>query len=150
MMTARTAALAWRDLLSKTRETFSAAGFGVFETLMAGWALSPGRRTITAMICAADPEGRGAHDAYHRFVRCGRWSMDALWCVLALRLVAAFCPTGVVPLDADDTLYKKTGRNINGAGIFRDAVASTRSRVVYALGLNLVVVTLREIGRAHV
>lgn len=143
MMTARTAALAWRDLLGKTRETFSAAGFGVFETLMAGWALSPGRRTITAMICAADPEGRRAHDAYHRFVRCGRWSMDALWCVLALRLVAAFCPSGVVPLDADDTLYKKTGRNINGAGIFRDAVASTRSRVVYALGLNLVVVTLR-------
>jgi hypothetical protein len=29
---------------------------------------APGRRTITAMICAADPEGKRAHDAYHRFV----------------------------------------------------------------------------------
>ncbi len=143
MVTTHTAARAWTDLLGKTREVFSAAGFGVFETLMAGWALSPGRRTITAMICAADPEGRRAHDAYHRFVRCGRWSTDALWRVLVVRLVAALCPCGVVGLDADDTLYKKTGRKVDGAGIFRDAVASTRSKVVYALGLNLVVVTLR-------
>lgn len=68
---------------------------------------------------------------------------DALWRVLVVRLVATFCPDGVISLDADDTLYKKTGRKVSGAGIFRDAVASTRSRVVYALGLNLVVVTLR-------
>lgn len=143
MASLRKAAGAWTDLLEGTRQAFSAAGFGVFVALMAGWAMEPGRRTITAMIGAADPEGRRAHDAYHRFVRCGRWSMEALWRILVVRLVEALVPDGVVSLDVDDTLYKKTGRKVDGAGIFRDAVRSTRSRVVYALGLNLVVVTLR-------
>lgn len=143
MASVRKAAGAWADLLGTTRQAFSAAGFGVFTTLMAGWVLAPGRRTITAMIGAADPEGSRAHDAYHRFVRCGRWSMEALWRILVVRLVGTLVPDGAVPLDVDDTLYKKTGRKVEGAGVFRDAVRSTRSKVVYALGLNLVVVTLR-------
>jgi len=49
----------------------------------------------------------------------------------------------VLPLDLDDTLFHKTGRKIDGAGIFRDAVRSLARSVVYALGLNLVVLTLR-------
>ncbi|MHB8187747.1 MAG: transposase [Dermatophilaceae bacterium] len=65
-------------------------------------------------------------------------------------------------LDCDDTLFHKrilgrfawpplraqvhfrvSGHKVAGAGTFRDAVRSTGQRVVYALGLNLVVVTLR-------
>jgi len=52
-------------------------------------------------------------------------------------------PTSGVELLCDDTLFDKTGRKGNGAGIFRDAVRSTAGHVVYALGLNLVVITLR-------
>lgn len=122
---------------------FTAPGFGVFVDLLAGWVLTPGRRTITRMLTVADPHGRRAHDAYHRFVRAGAWSTTALWRVLAVHAVAVFAPTGTVILDCDDTVYKKTGRKINGAGTFRDAVRSTRSRVVYAWGLNLVIITLR-------
>jgi hypothetical protein len=96
------------------------------------------------MLTVADPAGVRAHDAYHRFVRAGRWSMTGLWRALATHAVARLVPDGaVVVLDADDTVYKKTGRAIEGAGTFRDAVRSTRNRVVYAWGLNLVVVTLR-------
>ena len=58
-------------------------------------------------------------------------------------MVERFSPTGAVPILIDDTLFKKTGRRVEGTGIFRDAVRSTRSKVVYALGLNLVVATLR-------
>jgi hypothetical protein len=105
--------------------------------------LAPGRRTITGMITVADPGGRRAHDAYHRFVRDGAWSMSRLWQVLAVHAVTAFAPTGVIALDCDDTLFHKSGPKIAGAGVFRDAVRSTVRRVVYALGLNLVVVTLR-------
>ncbi len=49
----------------------------------------------------------------------------------------------MVVLDCDDTVYKKTGRKVEGAGTFRDAVRSTRARVVHAWGLNLVIITLR-------
>lgn len=50
---------------------------------------------------------------------------------------------GVIELLCDDTLHHKSGRHVEGAGVFRDAVRSTVKTVVYALGLNLVVVCLR-------
>jgi hypothetical protein len=42
----------WTDLLGIGRGAFGAASFCVFENLMCGWVLAPGRRTITAMIGA--------------------------------------------------------------------------------------------------
>ncbi len=134
---------AWAALLGTCAPAFTGRSFALFVDLVAGWALAPGRRTVTAMISVADPTGRRAHDAYHRFLRDGAWSMGQLWRVLATYAINRFVPTGVVPLDCDDTLYKKSGPKVNGAGIFRDAVRSTARRVVYALGLNLVVVTLQ-------
>jgi DDE superfamily endonuclease len=133
----------WTALLTQARPLFRAPSFALFADLLTGWVLTPGRRTITAMIAVLDPAAGRAHDAYHRFLRDGAWSMNGLWRLLAVHAVASFVPTGVVALDCDDTLFHKTGRHVAGAGIFRDAVRSTSRRVVYALGLNLVVVTLR-------
>ena len=133
----------FRALLSSVSSAFTSPGFAVFSDLIIGWVLAPGRRTITAMICAGDPGGMRPHDTYHRFVRCARWSLETLWRCLVVYMVATLTPEGPVPVLIDDTLFKKTGRKVSGTGIFRDAVRSTRSKVVYALGLNLVVATLR-------
>jgi len=133
----------WQDLLEATKGCLSAPSFSIFTTILTGWVLAPGRRTVTGMIVAGDPTGHRAHDAYHRFFRAASWSTAALWKVLVLHMVAVLGPVGPLVLDCDDTLYKKSGRKIDGAGTFRDAVRSTRHKVVYATGLNLVVVTLR-------
>ena len=101
------------------------------------------RPQITGVICVADPEFHHAHDAYHRLLRVGRWSMALLWRILAAQLVAALAPDGTLPLGVDDTLLHKSGRRVNGAGVFRDPVRSTKKQIVYALGLNLVVLTPR-------
>ncbi len=101
---------------------------------MTGWVLTPGRHTITRVLTLADPDGRRAHDACHRFVRAGRWATARLWRVLAVHAVALTCPDGVVELLVDDTLAHKSGRKVAGAGSFRDAVRSTKNRVVYAWG----------------
>ena len=130
-------------LLGLTRAGFTAPSFAIFTDLVTGWVCVPGRRTITAMIKVADPAGRRAHDAYHRFVRDGAWSMHRLWQVLASHLLARFAVTGVVELACDDTLFHHGGPKVAGAGVFRDAVRSTLRRVVYARGLNLVVITLQ-------
>src|SRR5664279_2824747 len=129
-------------LLDLARGVFRAPSFAIFTDLVTGWVCAPGRRTITNMITVADPVGRRAHDAYHRFVRDGAWSMNQLWQSLATHLVGRFCPTGVVEIACDDTLFHREGRKVEGAGTFRDAVRSTIGRVVYARGLNLVVITL--------
>ncbi len=57
--------------------------------------------------------------------------------------VDRFAPNGVIEVLCDDTLHHKSGPQVNAAGVFRDAVRSTGTQVVYALGLNMVVVTLR-------
>ena len=49
----------------------------------------------------------------------------------------------MVELACHDTLFHHEGRKVAGAGTFRDAVRSTLRRVVYARGLNLVVITLQ-------
>lgn len=134
---------AYAALLELVRTAFTEPGFALFGTLVRGWVCAPGRRTITRVLAVGDPEGRRAHDAYHRLVREGRWSMRPLWRALATHLVGRFCPAGAVSLDLDDTLFHKSGRKVAGAGIFRDPVRSSAQNVAFARGLNVVVVTLR-------
>jgi DDE superfamily endonuclease len=136
-------AMAWAALLAAFAAVFTAPSAAIFADLADGWVLAPGRRTVTRMIAAADPDGRRAHDAYHRFLRVGRWSMTHLWQTMATIAVATLCPDGDVVLDVDDTLFHRSGRRVEGAGWFRDAVRSGGGRVIHGFGLNIVVVTLR-------
>jgi hypothetical protein len=39
--------------------------------------------------------------------------MRRLWRALATHAVATFCPTGVVALDIDDTLFHRAGRKVD-------------------------------------
>lgn len=127
-------------LLTRTCSVFRAPSYTIFTELVTGWALAPGRRTITGMLAVA---GSRAHDAYHRLLRDGAWAMSGLWRILAVGAVAQLAATGVISVDINDTLFHKTGRRIDGAGTFRDAVRSTARHIVYATGLNVVVLTLR-------
>lgn len=134
---------AWDQALVAFASVFTQPSFVLFRELVWAWVLCPGRRTVTGMIRTIAPHRRRPHDAYHRLLRAGAWSLSQLWRRLGLHLVESLAPQGPLRLDLDDTLFHKTGRKIDGAGIFRDAVRSTVATVVYARGLNLVVVTLR-------
>jgi hypothetical protein len=95
------------------------------------------------MVPFADPQGRHAHDTFHRFLPDGRWERDTLWKRLTILLVKVFAAPGIIELDLDDTLFPRWGRKICGAGWWREAVRSTHKQTVTAWGLNLVVLTLR-------
>jgi len=59
-------------------------------------------------------------------------------------LAAALFPSDApVGTSVDDSITHQTGPKVNGAGIFRDPVRSTKRKVVYAFGLNVVVLSLR-------
>lgn len=133
---------AWKALLGRTRDAFTSPSFTLFCSLIEAWVCCPARRTICSMVTVMDPATRSAHDAYHRLVRAGAWSMDALWATMVAAVIAR---VGAGPIVAylDDTLFHRPGRAVNGAGSWRDAVRSTRSHVVYARGLNLVVLAVR-------
>jgi hypothetical protein len=133
----------WTELLGQFFPIFTAPGAEIFVRLITGWVLCTTRRTVTGIIPFADPSGFRVHDAYHRFLPDGRWDMSHLWQVLARILVQTFCRKGHIVLALDDTLFHRSGRKVNGAGYWRDAVRSTQKRIVYAWGLNLVVLTLQ-------
>jgi len=58
-------------------------------------------------------------------------------------MIQTFYRKGVITLALDDTLFHRSGRKVDGAGTWRDAVRSTQKHIVYAWGLNLVVLTLQ-------
>ena len=134
---------AWDLLLAAFAPAFTHPSFALLCDLACAWVLCPGRRTVTRLVWTMDPARRRCHDAYHRFLRAGAWRMAALWERLVGLLVHRLSPQGVLRVDLDDTLFHTAGRKIEGAGVFRDAVRSSGRAVVYALGLNLVVLTLR-------
>lgn len=132
----------WTNLLQQFFPLFTAPGAEIFSRLMIGWILCTTRRTVTGILPFADPGAQRAHDAYHRFLPDARWSVAELWKLLTKILIQAFCRNGFIILALDDTLFHRSGRKVNGAGWWRDAVRSTHKNVVYAWGLNLVVLTL--------
>ena len=133
----------WTELLQQFFPIFTVPGAKIFVRLMTGWVLCVRRRTVTGMIPFADPLGLRTHDAYHRFLPDARWDMSGLWHILARILIQTLYPKGIITLALDDTLFHRSGRKVNGAGYWRDAVRSTQKHLVYAWGLNLVVLTLQ-------
>ena len=116
-------------------------------TLVLGWILCNARRTLSGVIRAAGPEASKSHDAYQNFFSKSQWSMDPLWKTLFLFLVNVFVPSWAesdepIWIAGDDTLCKHYGRKIWGAGLYRDAVRSSKKHTAYAWGLNWVVLAM--------
>jgi hypothetical protein len=134
---------AWRSLILHFLSNFTIPGGKIFTQLLNGWILCTVRRTVSGILPFADPQGEHAHDAFHRFFPDARWSMAGLWRILAGILIKTFYRTGTIALALDDTLFHHSGRKIDGAAWWRDAVRSTPTNHVSAWGLNLVVLTLQ-------
>ena len=138
-----TTIMTWTSLIQEFLPCFTQPTGIIFTQLITGWILCNVRRTVTGMLPFADPMGSHAHDAYHRFFPDARWHMMDLWQILAGFIIKTFCRTGIITLALDDTLFHHSGRMIDGAGYWRDAVRSTQKKPVFAWGLNLVVLTLQ-------
>lgn len=134
---------AWHELSLMFCLCFSAPVAPTFQALLLGWVLTTTRHTISGIIPFARLQSERPHDAYHYLFPHARWRPAWLWEKWSRFVVSRFAPAGRIPLDLDDTLFHKSGRKVDGAGWWRDAVRSTGTRTVQALGLNLVLLTLR-------
>ncbi len=132
----------WPAILKYFFPVFTAPTAEIFAALVSGWVLCTTRRTVTGMIRFAGLYSPKAHDAFHRFFSTAHWSMAQLWLLLARLLISMFYPHGTIPLDLDDTLFHRPGKKVEGASKWRDPVRSEKL-VVFARGLNLLVLTLR-------
>ncbi len=132
----------WTSLIEYFLSVFTQPTGIIFMQLMTGWILCTTRRTTTGIIPFADPQRKRPHDAFHRIYPDARWVTSELWRLLTVLLVAVFCPNGVIILYLDDTVFHRSGRKVQGASWHRDAVRSTGTKIVYAWGLKLVVLTI--------
>ena len=82
----------WKDLLHRAAGAFSAPSFTLFCELSSAWVCATGRRTICGMAAVMDPATGGAHDAYHRLVRAGVWSLEALWTAMVAVVIEHWGP----------------------------------------------------------
>jgi hypothetical protein len=121
---------------------FTAPSFVTFQHVMAGWILCVGRHTTTRIIEAAGVVGDKHHTSFHRFFRCARWAADEVG-VEVLRLVLQLVdPDAALVVAVDDTLARHTGKRISSAGMHRDALLSTATKVFFHFGHVWVVLAL--------
>lgn len=111
-------------------------------TITLGWILCSGKRTMTGMIRSAGTQATKSHDAYQGFFSKAQWDMETLWELLMSILCNILPNDKPILLVGDDSLIKHYGRKIWGAGLYRDAVRSSKKYPAYAWGLNWVVLTM--------
>lgn len=129
-------------LLQDFRPVFTAPSFLIFIDLITGWALSCRHRFITECIFSSGSVGKGHWSRYHRFFSHAAWCLDSLCMLLARLLVKCFVPTGPILLAGDDTLCRKRGLTLYGAGMHHDPLISSRALKLVSWGHDWVVLCL--------
>lgn len=119
---------AFVTLLSTCSCAFSRPSFDNFVTLMLGWIVCSGRHTISRVIQSAGDEGkRKHHSTFYRFFSRAKWCADAVGKALFQRILRRLKGTEIVAI-VDDTLCRKSGPHIWGAGMHHDPLSSTYGR----------------------
>jgi hypothetical protein len=121
-------------LLQEFCFAFTRPSFVLFVYILTGWALTSRHRFITECIFTSGQVGNGHWSRFHRFFSHNRWSLDFLFMLLAKLLITVFAPTGPILLAADDTLCRKRGLTLYGAGLsllgaIDDGVGRIRTRL---------------------
>jgi DDE superfamily endonuclease len=121
------------DLLACFRGCFTAPTFTTFCGLACGFWAQPGLHTVTGMLVGARLQQAWHHARAHRFFAAARWSTDQLGLVLLDLILAVLVADGTpVRLVCDDTLMRRAGRKVFGAGWHHDPLAPGRHRVAWA------------------
>ena len=123
-------------LLQGLSGTMTAPTFHSLTTILTGWVFAR-RHTITRMILAAGDVAGKHFSSYHRLFSAARWSLDALG-LAVFDLMRPFLGS-VVMLGLDDTLSRKRGTKMFGAGMHHDPLLSSRSKVITNWGHSWVV-----------
>lgn len=138
------------DLVQSFQVAFSQPSFRNFSYLLLAWILTPGRRTITSLLhwgtlepILFKPEKH--FGVFHRFFSRARWDPDRLGEIVLSHLLAFV--EGQVILLIDDTLCRRSGPRILGAGMHYDPLSSTYAgkagrRIALSFGVNFVLIAI--------
>src|SRR5512136_719053 len=105
------------------------------QVVVVGAILTPGQRTVTAVLRIMGLGSEPHFQTYHRVLNRAVWSSWAISRVLLLLLVKTFAVRGPIVVGIDDTIERRWGAKIKARGIYRDPVRSSHSHMVKTSGL---------------
>jgi DDE superfamily endonuclease len=105
------------------------------QLLIIGAILTPGQRTVAAVLRILGLDGEKHFQNFHRVLNRARWSNLEAGSLLLAWLVKVFAPAGPIVMGLDDTIERRRGAKIQAKGIYRDPVRSSHSHFVKASGL---------------
>ena len=126
-------------LVEAFRDGFHPQVFSTFQSLIAGWIVCLGPRTLSEVWQATGLAAKRHHDTAYAVFHSAVWEWDDLGIVLATLILTHLVPGGVVWVAVDDTLCHKRGAKVAFGGIFLDAVLSSKKHKSFRFGLNRVV-----------
>jgi hypothetical protein len=125
----------YTTILTSFARLFSKRIWKQAQILLIGAILTPGQRTVAAVLRIMGLEGETHFQNYHRVLNRAQWSNRDLSELLLAWLVKIFAPVGPIFMGLDDTIERRRGVQINAKGIYRDPVRSSQSHFVKASGL---------------
>jgi hypothetical protein len=121
---------------------FTAPTWAHAQVLLVGTLLAQGPRTVTAALRAMGLGQERRFERYHRVLNRARWSgLRGAQILLGLLIVLLPLAWPLV-IAVDETLERRKGERIAGKGVYRDAVRSSRSKVVTCMGLQWICMAL--------
>lgn len=128
------------ELVQQVSSVMTRPTFQSFLIVLSGRVFAR-RRTVTGMILAANAVGAKHHSASHRLFSVAQWSLDELG-LAVFRLTLPWLDEQCIFLALDDTLARKRGLKVHGAGMHHDPLLSTRKTALMNWGHSWVVVVV--------
>lgn len=129
-------------LLQDFLPVFTAPTFETFVQIVNGWLISHRHRYITDIIFSGGNVLNGHWSRFHRFFSESSWSFELLSLCLARLVVRVFTLGGQLEWAVDDTLCRKRGLTLYGAGMHHDPLISSRAKPLVSWGHDWVVLSL--------
>jgi len=130
------------DLLQQLAPVFTGPTVQTFVQIVTGWILSQRHRYVTEVIFSGGNIGNGHWCRFHRFFSHAAWDLDALSLLLAKLVVRLLTPGATLLWAVDDTLCRKRGLTLYGAGMHHDPLISSRAKPLVSWGHDWVVLCL--------
>ena len=120
------------SVLTELRPCFTAPGFVTFCGLVAGLAGRVRRRTVVGMLLGGCLQHAWPHDRAHDFFARARWEIDQLGLAVAQLAVLLLTPPGAdLRVAVDDSVFRRSGRKVHGAGWQHDGSSPATSKLSY-------------------
>jgi hypothetical protein len=130
------------DLLPHFAPVFTAPTYQTFVAIVLGWVLSQRHRFITEVIFSGGNVGMGHWSRFHRFFSHAAWDIDTFSMALAKLAMTILAPGATLLWAVDDTLCRKRGLTLYGAGMHYDPLISSRPKALVSWGHDWVVLCL--------